>query len=32
MIIDSNEVPGGLASTDITPEGFVRASSYHHSI
>ena len=23
MIIDSNETPGGLASTDITPEGFV---------
>lgn len=23
MIIDSNEVPGGLASTDVTPEGFV---------
>ena len=26
MIIDSNETPGGLASTDITPEGFVRLS------
>lgn len=24
MIIDSNETPGGLASTDVTPEGFVR--------
>ncbi|KAI4280069.1 MAG: hypothetical protein L6R38_004735 [Xanthoria sp. 2 TBL-2021] len=23
MIIDSNETPGGLASTDITPEGFL---------
>lgn len=23
MIVDSNETPGGLASTDITPEGFV---------
>ena len=23
MIIDSNEVPGGLASTDVTAEGFV---------
>ncbi|EMC95596.1 hypothetical protein BAUCODRAFT_34346 [Baudoinia panamericana UAMH 10762] len=23
MIIDSNEIPGGLASTDITPEGFL---------
>ncbi|KAG9621754.1 hypothetical protein KCU64_g21136, partial [Aureobasidium melanogenum] len=23
MIVDSNEVPGGLASTDVTPEGFV---------
>jgi hypothetical protein len=23
MIIDSNETPGGLASTDVTPEGFV---------
>jgi protoporphyrinogen oxidase len=27
MIIDSNETPGGLASTDITPEGFVSSSS-----
>ena len=24
MIIDSNETPGGLASTDVTAEGFVR--------
>ena len=24
MIIDTNETPGGLASTDVTPEGFVR--------
>lgn len=24
MIVDSNQTPGGLASTDITPEGFVR--------
>jgi hypothetical protein len=23
MIIDCNETPGGLASTDVTPEGFV---------
>ncbi|RDW68344.1 putative protoporphyrinogen oxidase [Coleophoma crateriformis] len=23
MIIDSNETPGGLASTDVTPEGFL---------
>ncbi|OQE19374.1 hypothetical protein PENFLA_c019G01973 [Penicillium flavigenum] len=23
LIIDSNELPGGLASTDITPEGFL---------
>ena len=23
MIVDSNEVPGGLASTDVTREGFV---------
>ncbi|KAG9681061.1 Udp-Galactopyranose mutase in complex with Udp, partial [Aureobasidium melanogenum] len=23
MIIDSNEIPGGLASTDVTPEGFL---------
>ena len=23
MIIDSNEIPGGLASTDVTKEGFV---------
>ena len=27
MIIDSNEIPGGLASTDVTPEGFVRLDS-----
>ncbi|KAJ6152630.1 hypothetical protein N7497_006949 [Penicillium chrysogenum] len=25
MIIDSNETPGGLASTDVTPEGFFTA-------
>lgn len=25
MIIDANEKPGGLASTDVTPEGFVSA-------
>lgn len=23
MIVDNNETPGGLASTDITPEGFL---------
>lgn len=23
MIVDSNETPGGLASTDVTKEGFV---------
>jgi protoporphyrinogen oxidase len=23
LIVDSNETPGGLASTDVTPEGFV---------
>ncbi|KAL8702957.1 MAG: hypothetical protein Q9201_003861 [Fulgogasparrea decipioides] len=23
MIIDKNEIPGGLASTDVTPEGFL---------
>lgn len=23
LIVDSNQKPGGLASTDITPEGFV---------
>ncbi|KAI4646617.1 hypothetical protein J4E93_004838 [Alternaria ventricosa] len=23
MIVDSNETPGGLASTDVTPEGFL---------
>ncbi|KAJ5137273.1 hypothetical protein N7526_003506 [Penicillium atrosanguineum] len=23
LIIDSNEIPGGLASTDVTPEGFL---------
>ena len=27
MIIDSNETPGGLASTDVTPEGFVSNSN-----
>lgn len=27
MIIDSNETPGGLASTDTTPEGFVSYST-----
>lgn len=27
MIIDSNETPGGLASTDVTPQGFVRFGS-----
>ena len=26
MIVDSNEKPGGLASTDVTPEGFVSFS------
>lgn len=25
MIVDSSDIPGGLASTDITPEGFVSA-------
>lgn len=23
LILDSNQTPGGLASTDVTPEGFV---------
>lgn len=23
LIVDGNETPGGLASTDVTPEGFV---------
>jgi hypothetical protein len=23
LIVDSNDIPGGLASTDVTPEGFV---------
>jgi hypothetical protein len=23
LIVDANEKPGGLASTDVTPEGFV---------
>jgi hypothetical protein len=23
MIVDASEKPGGLASTDVTPEGFV---------
>lgn len=27
MIIDANETPGGLASTDVTPEGFVSHSA-----
>lgn len=27
LIIDSNETPGGLASTDVTKEGFVRLES-----
>lgn len=26
LIVDSNETPGGLASTDVTPEGFVSRS------
>ena len=26
MVIDSNGTPGGLASTDVTPEGFVSNS------
>jgi hypothetical protein len=26
LIVDSNETPGGLASTDVTDEGFVRVS------
>ena len=26
MIVDSNDTPGGLASTDVTPEGFVSTS------
>jgi len=26
MIVDSNETPGGLASTDTTPEGFVSSN------
>jgi hypothetical protein len=25
LILDANETPGGLASTDVTPEGFVLA-------
>lgn len=29
MIVDSNETPGGLASTDVTPEGFVRHPPPH---
>ena len=24
LILDSNQIPGGLASTDVTKEGFVR--------
>jgi hypothetical protein len=27
MIVDSNPIPGGLASTDTTPEGFVSIPS-----
>ena len=30
MIVDSNPVPGGLASTDTTPEGFVSTLSDIH--
>ena len=26
--MDSNEIPGGLASTDVTPEGFVCTATY----
>jgi hypothetical protein len=29
LIVDSNETPGGLASTDTTPEGFVSHPTYH---
>ncbi|KAI9889761.1 MAG: hypothetical protein M1814_004963 [Vezdaea aestivalis] len=28
MIVDSCETPGGLASTDVTPEGFVSTADY----
>src|ERR1700712_167374 len=28
MIVDSNETPGGLASTDVTKEGFVHLSTH----
>jgi hypothetical protein len=31
MIIDSNETPGGLASTDVTKEGFVSAALARNS-
>jgi len=27
LIVDSNTTPGGLASTDVTPEGFVSENS-----
>lgn len=27
LIVDSNATPGGLASTDVTPEGFVSSSA-----
>jgi hypothetical protein len=30
LIVDNNEVPGGLASTDITPEGFVCCECSFH--
>jgi hypothetical protein len=29
MIVDANEKPGGLASTDVTPEGFVSLPWYN---
>jgi hypothetical protein len=28
MIVDNNDVPGGLASTDVTKEGFVCCLPY----
>jgi hypothetical protein len=31
LIVDSNEIPGGLASTDVTKEGFVRTACEDYS-
>lgn len=28
LIVDANQIPGGLASTDVTSEGFVSSPCY----